>query len=1460
MLLGFIILLASLIFALQFRSVQQFVSQKAASYLSKELNTTVSLSSIYIKPFSSIVLRELYIQDLEQDTLFFVDEFSAKLDFQSIRASKIVLNDVEVKRGKLFLKKYENNTTNLAFIINYFRSPETERKTKKGIRVLFPKLTFQEMDMRYQDYARKEVERGVNYGDVHLFSLTGRMKNIDFETHLFKADIEGVTFKEKSGLEVKKLNARTIIDSNYMEFGELDLVLNNSRIRDYVRFDYDSFKDFSDFISKVKIIGELKSSKINSVDIAYFAPEVLVTQFDVLMTGQLSGTVDDIHGKNVEMRTGKETWINGDLKIKGLPKIENTLFELELSRLRSSTRDLEVLIGHWSNKDKFELPDVFERLGKIDYKGRVTGFYNNFIGQGILTTALGDLITDINLDIRNQGVYSGEVFSPSFDVGQFLELPDVGMASFRAHVIGQGLSAERLREELKGSIAFIDYNGYRYRDIDIDGMYLNDVFSGDISVDDENLVLDFNGNLHLSATNFRYDFNAHIDKINLRELNLYNDSLSLSGDVDANFTGTSLSTMDGRLLVENLSIRRPQDSTFVNSFLLYTEIEDEYRVLAIESGIANAKINGDFDLNTLPSYFKRITKSYIPSLSTIIKDGGKQEFDFELELKDFEPIALVFMPGVAIPDEVFVTGKFSTERNTAALTGYIPLITYKKVRINHLIFDQTTSPDALNLFITADRIDIADSLYIQNINMAAVLRQDSLNFNIKLSDLTAKNQLDLNGLVEFDEHIPARLTLLPSNVIINQQDWKILDKVKLDFEEGKTMINGLEFSQGMQKVVINGAVSKNEEDKLTIDFNDFLLSTLNPLSNPFGVDLEGELNGKVEVSSLLFQPYILTNIQAKNIYYNHTELGDMAVRAGWDRSKRLVDMNMEITHHNEKTMEVSGTYDPDQETSPLDLQVKMDKGELVLFQPFLKKLVSELKGTSTADLKVNGTVFKPSISGTIDLQNASFIVNYLKTRYTINERVEVEDSKILLKSLHIKDDFKNQAIANGTVDMSTPLNPDIQVDVNSTNFMVLNTTAKDNPLYFGIAYGTGTFSFHGPTDDMNIAISAATSKGTIVSLPLNSSEMISDKDFISFVSKDSTSTAKKVNYFQGLTMTMDLIVNPEAKAVIFTDLGRLSGNGEGLLSMKISSLGDFEMFGDYTISDGEFEFTAQDFINKKFEINRGGSIRWTGNPKEAQINLTAVYEVRTTVQPLYMAAGRGTGTDQRVMTQAEMILKGSLLHPDINFAINFPTDSYIKDELQSYLSDANNVNQQALSLIIRRSFAPGTGTVLTRELNTTVLSAGTELAFNQLNNIISQSLNLNFVDFNIRSFNEASASIRLLSNRLILTGGVTDRRGELNDFNVFGKEIVSDIEALYLIRKNGNLLLRASNRLNNRNILNPNDEYVSAIGLVYRQEFDTFKEYFRRLLFFGKEKSDSAEKGNLQEKTNHKDIVTRELQ
>ncbi|HUH20139.1 translocation/assembly module TamB domain-containing protein [Albibacterium sp.] len=1429
-LLGLVILLVSLTLSLQLRSVQNYVTQKASQYLSHELQTTIKLESLYFKPFNAIQIKNFYIEDQEKDTLLFFGELQADLDLSSIWNSELIIDNISISDGKISIKKQLDSTTNFTFIQQYF-SPDRKEKPSKKLDLILSSATLKNIELYYKNYSSKHGVNGINFGDLHVYSLNGKFDDIDYVNHIVRASVQDLTFKEKSGVFVKKLNTTATIDSNRMEFSQLDLEMNSSYIRDYVLLEYANFAAFSDFIHQVSITGNLRDSRITSKDISLFAPQVNVTNFDVLINGNFSGKVDNLQAKEMQIRTGKQTWLQGEVSIKGLPNIEQTFFDMDLSQLITNRKDLETLVSDLSGKELFALPVLFDRFGTLSYQGQITGFYNDFITKGIFKTKLGDIIADVNLKLKGDGKYSGEVLINKFNLGDLIQNEQFGYVALRANAKGEGFSLENLYENIEANIQYIDYKDYRYKDMLIDGAIENQIFAGNINVDDENLAADFSGKLSLDNDLPEFGFTAKVDKMDLNNLNLSQDSLVLSGTINSNFVGKSLNDMIGELSISDLLIEKSEQTAKVDSLLLLAEGSGKERVLAIQSNVLDVTIKGEFDLNTFPSYFKSVAKHYIPSWETKIIEGGAQEFDMEMKLKDFSPFALVFASDVTIPEEVIVNGQFSSENETASLNGFIPLITYKDIKVNNLIFDQTTNDEYLNLFVTSDRIDITDSLYINNVNFANVLRNDSLNFNIKLSDPDATNQLDLNGLIEFSNNVSPRLSLLPSDVIINHEEWRIQDQVRFDFEDGKARIDGLELSQGNQVVRIDGLVSDSTEEVLTINLQNFSLKTLNPLSKTVGIELEGLMEGDIEIRSLLKNPFIQSDINAQRIEYNKVMIGDLVLNADYDRSSKLVNLEAEINNEGIQSLFVEGTYNAIQEDNSLDLKVKLSDSQLVLFTPFLRNLVSDLSGSVTAELAVVGTPFNPSINGTASFKNAGMVVNYLKTPYVINDKVQVENSKIVINNLAIVDKDNHKAVANGTVDMSTPLNPTIQIEISAENFMVLNTTAKDNPLYYGLAYGTGSFSFQGPTNNMNIRIDAQTNSGTVINIPLNAAGTITDRDFITFIVKDSSLGVPRKNYFQGLTMTMDLTVDPDAEINIFTDLGKLSGRGEGLLSMNITSLGDFEMFGDYAIQEGEFEFTAQDFINKIFEINQGGSIRWTGNPTEALINLTAIYQVRTSVRPLYIAAGRN-GTDQRVLAQAEMILNGNLLHPDISFGIDFPTDSYVKDELQSYLSDANNVNQQALSLIVRRSFAPGTGTDLTRELNTTVFSAGTELAFNQLNNIISQSLNLNFVDFNIRSFNEASASIRLLNDRLVLTGGVTDRRGQLNDFNVFGKDVASDVEALYLLRKSGNLLLRASNRLNNRNFLNPEDEYVSALGLVYRQEFDTFGEFFRKIFNF----------------------------
>ncbi|SEM52525.1 Family of unknown function [Olivibacter domesticus] len=1433
-----LVLVIALLFALQFKAVQTFISQRVATYLSNELNTKIKIEGVYFKPFSSLLLEKVLIEDLDHDTLLYAEELRADLNLRGIRNRKISIEQLTLSKTSFYLKKQLDSTSNLTFLIRYFSSPKKEEKEGSFV-VNLNKLSLRDINFSYKNLLNKAKSDGINFNDIAVYHLNGDLTDIDVENHLIKARIKNAYLKEKSGFELKKLNALAIVDSNRMEFSKLHAVTNSSNIGDYLRFDYKDISDFSDFIESVNVLGVLKNARINSKDIAYFAPSVNITKFDVGLNGVVKGKVGNFSGKKMLIKTGKTTYLKGDVHIVGLPDIDETIFDLDLEQLSSNYADLGPIITGFSGKNNLKLPEFIETLGHFNYAGKVRGKYYQFQLQGALKSSVGMLKTDLAINLKDNYTYQGELETDNLDVGKLFQNTGLGDVSFVSRIDGHGATMDALSADIDASIRYLEYKGYSYENLTMDGQVGNRLIQGAFTIKDKNLIIDANGSVNLQDDLPLITVQAVMEKIDLREIGLFKDSLTAQGNVNAEFQGNNLNNIIGAINLKGLVLRKPSYTTAIDSIVLAAKGMEDKRVISVKSDIADIVMNGEIDLNAFPAYFKSIAKRHIPSWKADL-NPGEQSFDFALTLKRSEPLTELFAPSIKVPDTVVVNGKFSTIDHIANLNGYIPMLEIGKIKVKDVILDEVAMDESLNLTLTADRVNITDSLYVDNINISNILSNDSLRFNVKLSDIDAKNQLDLNGLVEFNSNEAATLSLLPSNVVINKEEWKLEDKVNFDFHEGNIHVKGFELANGDQHVHVDGLISNKETDVLDVKFEKFDLVTLAGLTNPLGIELKGTLNGDLQVYSLLKNPYVSADVSSSDIFYNDREIGDMVLKADMDPVTDLVGMNMEITRQEVKTLKITGEYNAKAATNSLNLHATLDDSEIVLFEPFLKNLVSDLVGSVSADIDITGTPFNPVISGDCQFNKTSFTVNYLKTRYTINDKVSVHNSTIELQELTVLDQNNNKAIANGSVDMSKPTDPTINVRIKATNFMVLNTTAKDNALYYGTGIGTGDFNFKGPTSNMDIDIKASTEEGTIFNIPLNAAGTVSENDFITFVSKDSTFSKPKNSYFDGLTLHIDLDIKRNAEANIFTDLGKLSGSGNGNITMNVTSLGDFEMFGDYVILQGKFTFTAQDFINKIFEISRGGTIRWTGNPSDALINLTAVYEVRTSVRPLYVAAGRA-GTDQRVVAQAEMMLGGNLLHPEISFAIDFPTDSYVKDELQNYLSDANNINQQALSLIVRRSFAPGTGTDLTTELNSTFLSAGTELAFNQLNNIIAQSLNLNFVDFNIRSFNEASASIRLLNNRLILTGGVTDRRSELNDLNLFSNQVASDVEALYVIRKNGNLLFRASNRLNNRNFLNPDDEYVSALGLVYRQEFDTLGEFFRRMFMLNRKKRKEEE-------------------
>lgn len=1437
-------LLALLIFSLQFKPVQTYFAQKAAAYLSKELKTTVSIKSLYIKPFKSIVLEDLLVLDLQKDTLLSTPQFMVDINQLSIDKKIIDINTVQINNGQFFLKDFKDKSSNLDFIINYFDSgkPKVKKKKSKPYDINIGRIILNKFAFRYINYRAKDTTQGksVNFENVSVKELSGIFEGLDTKNHLVKTNIKNLTFKERSGFYLKNLTAQTTIDSNAIELKNLLLETNQSRLTNYYQMRFKSYKDFNHYVDNVRMKAIFKDSHITSRDVAFFAPELNTMNLDLDVDGQITGLVNNLKAKKLSLRTGKATHIKGDFILKGLPKWKETFMDLNIEMAGTNKTDLDEVLAGITNSKKKIVPVIVNKFGNINFNGSFTGFQNDFIAYGEFKTKLGRIVSDVNMKIDKNDVpsYTGNVKSYDFNIGDLLDEKSLGRISSSLYVKGRGTELKDLTEKINGDVDYIDFNGYRYHNVKIDGTFDKKYFDGKLSINDRNVKLVFDGGVNLNPKLPVFNFNATISKARLKALKLLKDSLQVDAKFTTNFSGTNLNNISGKLLIEQIRLQNPKGIYSVDSVQLMAAGTGASRVLDIRSDILDASIKGEYDLNSIVSYYKAIAKTYIPSLKADIIKYKNQIFQFNLKVKKFEPLAQIFVPGLELEEGATITGDFDSRNNTATLNGFVRKLKYNGIVVNNIILDENTTTQQLQLIVTSDRVQINDSLFIKDVNISNILRNDSLAFNVKMSNAEEDNQLDLNGLVEFtkNQDTTARLSVLPSILKINNEEWRIQEKVRIVLNNGKTEISNFDLTNGKQQVIIDGLISEDPKDLISVGFKDFNLKTLNPFTKGFGVKLGGNLNGTTDLYGVLKAPRVTDDLKIDSLNFNDIYIGTLTDTSSYSNESKKINVFTRIMADDSETFKLTGNLDLKEKE--IDLAVKMEESKLTILEPFVKQLVSNLKGNISADLTVKGKFEKPEINGTLSLDKGHLMVNYLKTTYVITDNVEINNSVIKLGDFELKDLEGHEAIARGSVDLNNINYPTLDVTVNANSLMALNTTAKDNSVYYGRAYGTGVFQFKGPTNKMKIDIKAKTEKGTVFNLPLNSSETISDKDFINFVSRDSTVLVKKKTNFDGLTLTFKLTIDPNTTANIFTTLGNLSGKGNAELNLNINSFGDFEMSGDYIIETGSFDFTAQEVINKKFEIRQGGTIRWTGNPTAAQINLKAVYALRASLNDLYKAANRdaSSNANQRVNTEVEMGLTGLLLKPDIKLDINFPAQPSIKEELQTYFSDQNNLNLQAFSLIIRRSFAPGNGgESIGNQLSSTATSTATELVFNQFNNVLS-SLNLNFVDLNVRSLSEANASFKFFSDRLIINAGIVDRNS-VNDFTVidFSKDNVGrEVEALFLIKKDGSLTVKAANKPPTQQSIFLNSGIsstanVTSFGLVYTQQFDTFKEFIQKI-------------------------------
>lgn len=1457
------------LFALRFSPFQTFLTKKAAAYLSDQLNTTVSLKRIDVEFFKTIVLEEFFIEDQDHDTLIYADKLYANFKLLQIKKQVIDLNEIALEGGVFNLKTWaDHKGSNYDFIADYFSPPQVDTVIVDTLNHETWKINFDDVRLVnsrfiYEDIGYPFVEYGVDFSHLDVTNVNGIFRSIYFKKDTIFSEIEALSFNEKSGFGVLQLFGNAKIHSTLLEVKDLKLETKNSNIKAHLIFSMDSFLSYNDFNEAVEINTDFDESLVAFEDIAFFAPELKDLKEKVFLTGKVTGTVSNMKGRNVEMHLLSDTYLKGSFDLRGLPIIDETFIYLKVSELRTSKSSLERMpLFPFSSGRHLEVPENFELLGTINFKGSFTGFVTDFVAYGEFNTALGQMVTDISLK-SNQAIpqYTGKVKMNRFNAGRFFGIEqDVQKTTLIANVTGEGFTKEDLNVELDGNVKSLELFGYNYKNIEVKGKLNNQRFEGIASIEDENIDFDFNGKIDVSRKLPIYNFKLNVNKANLAKLNLIettDTSLVISTTAQLNMIGNQLDNLEGGLQLSNSFYRDSVNAFYVKNITIdahrYT---DSLRSVSLRSDVADLNMNGDFSFNDLLPSLTNFAVAYIPSAKNELIDRVNQEdFTFDLTLKNTSILSSLFFPTVQVSPLSRFNGNYNSENQLINFYGFIPTLTLGSNQLQNITVTGESPEEKLILNTTINRLVITDSTELENINLKIISANDSLQTHLTWqNDDFEEYKADLTLNTVFDGFSKSVNQFQNSYIIIKDTLWTFNSDNEIIIDTTSISISRLKVGSLIEEFSIEGNISENPQDSLIVSFDKMSLSYLENIIPASAIQLKGAISGNLLLKDLYNKPIITSNINVAEFVINENYIGNGRLKTAYDIDEKVIKSTGYFGITNQPMLKFNGSYYPNKKQDNVIITAVFSKAPLNIFEQYTTDYLSNVSGTFNGTVLLNGNISLPQLQGKLKLNEAKFKVDYLNTNYVINDEVIIEPDFFGFNLIKIFDEKGNSAIATGTAFHEAYENFSLDIGLELDNFLVLNTQLTDNDLYYGKANVSGLANISGYADNLIFEMNIKTEKNTRLNIPLSEGTEVYSSDFLTFVKKDQIYQSQQeyqVN-LNGIVMNFDLTVTPEAEVRLIFDeqIGDvIKGRGNGNIKMQITTLGDFEMYGQYVIDEGDYLFTLQNLINKKFILEKGGQITWNGDPFEANMDLSAIYKLRSSLYDILPDDTSGT-YKRRVPVTLQLNMEGRLMNPDIDFDIELPTaDEETKQRLRSVLyvnsSEVNKqeMNKQVFSLLILNRFARPAGLNQQYEHANVGATSSSELLSNQLSNWLSRISDDVDIGVNYRPGDELSSdeyevalSTQIFNDRVTLDGnvGYSSNNYQLTESS---SGLIGEFSVEYKISKDGRFRLRGFNRSNNNSLLINNSPYTQGAGLFYREEFNNFTELvekYKKLIFGGK--------------------------
>ncbi len=1416
-------------------SVQTYIAKKVTKNINEDFGTNIQIDRIGLNWKGEVDIRDLYIEDHHQDTLIYVETLQTSL----LSAKRLVEGNLDfgyadLLNTKFYLKTYSGETDdNLTVFTDKFETGEPP--SAEPFELMIGEVSLLNTRIKIVD---ENVETPL------IFDLTEVYLNAeDFKVlgPVITSNVEQITLKGARGFEIKDLQAEFTYTPENLILQDLNLITASSTIRGDIKMSYGE-AGMVDFENNVSISAQFEESNVSTNDINAFYNEFDPDR-NITLRGDFEGILNDFTFKN----TFVESWgirILGDFTFKNLLDEENDfLIVANNHSFYANHRELKRLMPRVLS----DLPDEIRFFGDFKLMGNTSLTSKILDTESTLVSPLGLIDANVvltGIDDFDNASYIGNIKLKKFDLGRLAKSASLGKITSDLEFDGSGFSQENVDTGVTGIITSFKFEDYEYKNITVSGNLKNPIFDGELHINDPNLKMVFRGLVDVSKKANKYDFEANVEYAELNQLNLIKrDSISIfAGDVIMNMYGTTINDAVGNISFKQTFYQNENDDFYFDDFNIDSSFDNDVRTIRFDSpDIIDGNISGKFLVEDIPALFKNAIGSIYTNYKHVVVTNNQYiDYDFKI----FNKIVDVFVPELQFGDNTKVRGSVYSEESKFILNFKSPEILVYGNYLGKVDFQVDNNNPLYNTYISVD--SIYNGFYdIVDVNMINKTINDTLYIRSEFKG--GKDSDDLYNLSLYHTINPNGKSVVgvkKSDITYKEKVWYLnennnnLNKVVFDIENKNFLIESLVLNHNKEIIEVAGSLRDSTYKNMHLNFKDVNIGNITPEID--SLKLEGNVNGRLDFIQKGVKYYPKSTVTIDRLIMNDVEYGDLDLSIRGNEDLTIYKVNTTLSNNSIKSINAVGDIDVSEKNTQIRLNVELNNFNLSALSPFGEDIITDIRGLVSGNARVTGNIKSPDIMGVLDFDQTGLKIPYLNIDFDLEDdtRVLVSKNKFDLGTTTITDTkYNTNAVLSGSISHNNFEDWALDLDINTNNLLVLDTPPDEDELYYGTAFISGTADIKGPVNELVIDVVAATEEGTSFKIPLSDAESIGDDSFIKFLSPDEKEARIRGEQvvsenIKGLSLNFELDINKNAEVeVVIDQINRstLKGRGAGTLLLEINTLGKFNMWGDFIVYEGIYNFRYGRLIRKEIKVVRDGTITWDGNPSEAELNLRAIYETKANPSVLL----DNPTMNRKIPVNVIVNLSGEILKPDLNFDIAFPdVSTSVRNELEYKLQNSQQRETQALFLIASGSFVSDNAAGQ-NAISSTITEGINAMVAELFSNDDSRVKVLPYYDIGNKSVDQETADelgfaiTTQISERIIIDGKVGIPVGGVNETSVAG-----DVEVQWLVNEDGSLRINFFNRQAEIQFIGEDQIFEQGAGISYSVDFDDFKELIKKL--FGK--------------------------